>query len=405
MSTVVDPVPAPGAVPFLDIVNPDFDFGSPEVARAQAESWYAETPLGILVLRYAEAEELMRDQRLINDGKRLVEMAGIFSGPVYDWFVPMISNRYGDDHRRLRSLVNRAFTARAAANLRPFFRATAERLAGRLASLEVCEFVEGFANPMPLAVMCEMLGVPPEDYDPFRIWSTDIGLVFSLAHGGDIAARLENAVVGLTRYVDSLMTAKQAAPGTDLVSTLVTARQAEGRVSWDELRDLLVTLVFAAQDTTRQQFANAMVAFAEHPDQWTLLAQHPELAAQAVEEVMRWRPMANAIFRFATEDFDYHGLHIASGTAVSVGVYPPHRDPRAVPGGDSFDITATREITPLVFGGGMHHCLGAALARAEMGEALPVLASRLGPPTIAGPVTWRPPTGIYGPNELPLRFG
>src|SRR5262249_14696219 len=226
----------------------------------------------------------------------------------------------------------------------------------------------------------------------------------SLAHGGDIAARVEKSVVELTGYVESLMTAKKAAPGTDLISTLVTAQQAEGRVSWDELRNLLVTLVFAAHDTTRQQFATAMVAFAEHPDQWTLLGRHPELAGQAVEEIMRWCPMANAIFRFAAEDFDYHGLHITAGTCVSVGVYPPHRDPRAVPGGDSFDITPTREITPLLFGGGVHHCLGAALARAEMAEALPVLASRLGPPTIAGPVTWRPPTGIYGPNELPLRF-
>jgi cytochrome P450 len=397
--------PAPGAVPFLDIVNPAFDFGSPEVARAQAESWYAETPLGILVLRYAEAEELLRDKRLINDGKRLLETGGVLSGPTYDWFVPMISNRYGDDHHRLRALVNRAFTSRAINNLRPFIRAAAERLAARLATLEVCEFVEDFADPMPLAVMCELLGVPPEDYDSFRVWSTDIGLVFSMAHGGDIPARVEKAVVGLYGYIDSLMTAKQAAPGTDLVSTLLTAQQAEGRVSRDELRNLLVTLVFAAHDTTRQQFANAMVAFTEHPDQWRLLGQHPELAAQAVEETMRWRPMANAIFRFATEDFDYRGLHIATGSVVSVGVYPPHRDPRAVPGGDTFDITASREITPLLFGGGIHHCLGAPLARAELGEALPVLASRLGPPTIAGPVSWRPPTGIYGPNELPLRFG
>jgi cytochrome P450 len=398
--------PAPGAVPFLDIVSPDFDFGSPEVARAQAESWYAETPLGILVLRYAEAEELIRDPRLINDGKHYLEMSGIFSGPIYDWFVPTLNNRYGDDHRRLRGLVSRAFTARAINNLRPVIRTTADRLAGRLASLEVCEFVEDFANRLPLAVMCEMLGVPPEDYDTFRIWSSDIGLVFNLMGGGDIPARVEKAVVGLTGYVDSLMTAKQAAPGTDLISTLVTARQAEGRVSWDELRNLLVSLIFAAHDTTRNQFANAMVAFAEHPDQWTLLGQHPELAAQAVEETIRWRPVVNAIRRFATEDFDYHGLHITAGTVISVGVYPPHRDPRAVPGGDSFDITATREITPLLFGGGIHHCLGAPLARAEMGEALPILASRLGPPTIAGPVTWpRPPIGIYGPDELPLRFG
>ena len=212
-------------------------------------------------------------------------------------------------------------------------------------------------------------------------------------------------MVGLYSYVDSLMTAKQATPDDDLISRLVAVQQAEGRVTWDELRNLLVTLVFAAHDNSCHQFANAMVAFARYPDQWTLLARRPELTAQAVEETLRWCPSVGILARFAVEDFDYHGVHISAGTRVAIGVYPAHRDPRAVADGGSFDITAERQFTPLLFGGGAHHCLGAALARAELAEALPVLTSRLGPPSIAGPVTWRPPTGIYGPNELPLRFG
>src|SRR5262249_61716059 len=98
-------------------------------------------------------------------------------------------------------------------------------------------------------------------------------------------------------------------------------------------------------------------------------------------------------------------LHIKAATSAMLGVRAAHRGPRAVPDGDSFDITATRQAPSLQFGGGAHHCLGAALARAELGESLPVLASRFGPPVIAGPVTWPLQTGIYGPNELPLRFG
>jgi cytochrome P450 len=120
---------------------------------------------------------------------------------------------------------------------------------------------------------------------------------------------------------------------------------------------------------------------------------------------MRWCPSASVLYRFAAEDFDYHDLHIKAGTFVMLAVQAAHRDPRAIPGGGSFDITTTRQAPPLQFGGGAHHCLGAALARAELSESLSVLASRLGPPTIAGPVTWLPQTGIYGPNELPLRFG
>src|SRR5262249_61273353 len=147
------------------------------------------------------------------------------------------------------------------------------------------------------------------------------------------------------------MAAKKAAPGgTDLIAALVAVQQTEGRVTRDELRNLVVTLVFAAHDNTRYQFANAMVAFAEHPQQWTLLAEHPELAAQAVEELMRWCPSANALYRFAAEDFDYHGLQIKAGTFVMLGVRAAHRDPRAVPDGDSFDITANRQAPALQVG-------------------------------------------------------
>jgi cytochrome P450 len=201
------------------------------------------------------------------------------------------------------------------------------------------------------------------------------------------------------------MAEKAANPGDDLISALVVAQRAEPTVSSDELRNLVVTMVFAAHDTTRLQLANAMVTFSEHPDQWTLLGRRPELANQTVEEVMRWLPSSNAVFRFTAEDFEFRGEVIPSGTMFLVGVQAAQRDPRAFPGGHVFDITASRKSPVLQFGGGPHYCLGAPLARLELGEALPTLAARLAPPSVAGPVTWRPAIGIYGPNELPLRFG
>jgi cytochrome P450 len=286
-------------------------------------------------------------------------------GPIYDWFVPMIVNHDGPPHLRLRGLVSKAFTPRMINNLKPFIRAQAERLTERIAAAGEVDFVEEFANPLPLAVMCELLGVPPEDYDVFRVWTTDIGLIFGLAHGGDIAKRVETAIVGLDGYV---------------------------------------TLVFGAHDSTRHQLSNAMVTFAEHPDQWTTLGRHPELADRAVEEVMRWHPSVTTAYRFAAEDFDYRGLHIAAGTFLTMCVTGAQRDPRTFHNGQSFDITVPREAPVLQFGAGPHHCLGAALARAELGVAFPTLATRLGPPVIAGRVSWRPPIGIHGPDRLPLRF-
>lgn len=405
MVTTENSVPTPPDVPFLNVIDPAFDFAAPEVMEAQTKSWYADSPLGLLVLRYAEAQELLRDRRLDHNGRGYMEQSGVFEGPIYDWFVPMINNHDGEDHRRLRGLVSKAFTPRMINELRPFVRAQAERMAEEMTSGDVCEFIESFADPLPLAVMCELLGVPSEDYDTFRLWTNDIGLVFSMVHGGDIVTRVEEAVVGLNGYVTSLIEEKAKNPGDDLISTLVTAQRNEGQVSDDELRNLLVTLVFASHDTTSHQLSKAMVIFAEHPEQWNLLAERPELAEQAVEEIIRWSPSTPIIYRCAAEDFDYGGLHIEKGTFLTMCVQTAQRDPRVVENGNSFDITTASTVPPLLFGAGPHYCLGAPLARTELCEALPALVERLGPPSIAGPVSWRPPTGIHGPNELPLRFG
>lgn len=405
MSATADSSPAPPQASFLDILDPEFDFDSPGLISAQERNWYAESPVGPVVLRYAEAQELLRDRRCNHNNRRYMEMNGIVDGPIHDWFVPMITNHDGPDHRRLRGLVNKVFTPRTIDSLRPFIRARAVELAEKLASADVCEFVEDFGNPLPLAVMSELLGVPAADYDTFRVWTTDIGLVFSIAHGGDIPARVETAIVGLSGYVDDLMTEKRRKPADDLISALLAVQRTEHRVSTDELRNLLVTLVFAAHDSTRHQFGNAMVAFAGHPDQWVLLGERPELAARAVEEVIRWCPSAPTVYRFAAEDFEYGGLRLAENTLLIMCAAIAQRDPRVFHDGHTFDITVAREAGPLQFGGGPHHCLGAALARTELAEALPVLAARLGPPTLAGPVPWRPPIGIHGPDRLPLRFG
>jgi cytochrome P450 len=393
------------AIPFLDIFDPNFDSGSAEVARAREASWYAQSPLGLLVLRYAQIQELLKDPRLDHNGKGYMEMNGVFDGPIFDWFVPMIVNQDGAEHRRLRGLVNRAFTPRMISDLRPFIRATVERLADRLRAMRTCEFVEDFANSLPLAVMCQLLGVPEKDFESFRAWTTDISLVFSLGQDDGVRARVEAAVIGLNEYAESLIQDKAAAPADDLVSALVEAQRVEHRVSAEELRNLVVTLVFAAHDTTRHQLSNAMVAFADHPDQWRLLGNHPELAEQAVEEVMRWCPASNTAYRCAAVDFDYQGLHLTKGTFLTMCVIPAQRDPRAFENGDAFDISIRRSTPTLQFGGGPHYCLGAALARAELCEALPALATRLGPPTIIGPLSWRPPLGVLGPHALPLRFG
>jgi cytochrome P450 len=187
-----------------------------------------------------------------------------------------------------------------------------------------------------------------------------------------------------------------------LISGLIAAEEAGDQLSDAELRVLVTALVFAGQDTTRNQLGCALATFLAHPDQWARLAEAPALAAQAVEEVMRVRPAVPSIWRVATEDFDFKGLRIPAGTYLSLFVASANTDPRVfVPG--EFDIGRER-AAQLTFGGGLHYCLGAPLARVEMAEALSILAARLRAPMLAGEVHWRPALGICGPVTLPIRF-
>jgi len=391
-------------VPYLDIFHPQFDHESTDVVEAQERHWYAQTPLGPMVLRHEQAWEVLRDRRFINSGHWYMHNQGIYGGPLYDWFTGMLAQKNGPDHIRLRGLINKAFTRRYVETLRPFVQATTERLADRLADdgEEVSDFVAAFARPVAGLVMCQMLGVPPEDYEQFTRWADDLGLVFNAANEFE---RSQQALLGMSEYVHGLIEHRRRNLGDDLLSSLILAQEAGDRLTPQELHDTVLLLVWAGQDTTTKQFGRALVAFSQHPRQWEVLAARPELAEQAVEEVCRWSPQARMTFRFAGEDMQLDDLHLTKGTMVLVSIVAGNRDPRAYANPQVFDITAPRNATQLVFGGGMHVCLGMNAARLELAQGLLALAARLGPPSVAGEVRWPPPTAmIHGPEFLPLRF-
>jgi cytochrome P450 len=393
------------SLPVLDIARPGFDFRSPDVAAIREQSWCARIPLGIAVLRYAQAQEMLRHPKVFPDGRQLLLFHGITSGPVYDWFVPILLHQHGDDHLRQRRLVNKAFSPRMIDGIRPYIRETTDRLAANLAGREVCEFVEEFADQLPVCVMGRILGIPQQDSDAFYRWSNDMGLIYCLIHAPDVYPRVEAAVTEITGYIDSLIAERTSHPADDLISALIRAQQEEGRISPEDLRSLVTAMTFAAHDTVSHQISLAMVAFTEHHDQWMWLRDHPDLADQALTEVMRWNPSVPGTYRSAIEDFDFHGVHIPAGTFIAVCTQLADRDPRVFKDPDDFDITVEREAPHMTFGGGPHYCLGASAGRAELTEALVSLTARLGPPEIAGQPAWRPSMiGIVGPETLPLRF-
>ena len=391
-------------VPFLNVYDPSFRIDSDEVRAARATSWYGRTPLGYTVLRYEDIAALLREPRLRQGSAALLTIRGVTDGPLVEWWNNAILNMDGADHTRLRRLIAKAFTPPAVERLRPYFRTTTERLIDAFAPAGRCEFMKDFAEPYPLAGICEMLGIPNERRTSFCGWANDLALVFSpLLTDPEVRVRVEAAVLALYACVDDVLADRRREPQDDLISTLIAAEEDGDRLNEDELRATVVGLVFAGNDTTRNQLGQGLLAFARAPEQWDLLAERPELAQHAVDEIMRRFPAIPAIPRIVTEPLDYRGVRFEPRTVIGLLLGSANLDEKVF-GEAPFDIVAERPASQLTFGGGIHRCLGMWLARAEMGEALPVLARRLRQLELDGKPTWLPGQGIVGPISLPLRF-
>jgi cytochrome P450 len=297
-----------------------------------------------------------------------------------------------------------AFTPMSADRLRPFMRDVVGELVDAVSRAGHCELVADVCEPYPIPIICELLGAPKEDWKRFSDWATDIFRIFNQDLANDLPA-IERASEELDAYVRRLVDERRRQPAEDLLSALIAIEEAGDRLSTDELVMLAEAVLMAGTDTTRNQLACSVALFAEHPDQWALLAERPELAPRAVEESMRYLGAVRATVRFTSEDIVYRDVLFPQGTLVSISLAAANRDPQIFEAPETFDITRERGTQQMTFGSGIHHCLGAALARAELQEALPLLARRLPNLSLAGTVEWKPSTfGIWGPARLPLRF-
>lgn len=388
----------------LDILDPEFSPGGDQVRAARAANWYATTPAGMAVLRHKEIATLLSDRRLRQGSLDYVREQGLNESLFDEWLSSMLLVAEGDDHKRLRRLVTQAFTVRSVDALRPVMRRVANDLIDRFAGAGRADFMAAFADPYPARIICELLGVPAELHDSFRSWANDLGLAFGVSTAG-VRERIEAALRGLNAATETLLAERRANPRADLLSALIAAEADGDRLSQKELLSLVSGLLFAGQDTTKHQLGRTLELFLGGPDQWAVLTAKPELARAAVEEALRLAPAAPVGNRVAVTDLEVNGLQIPADTFLWLFLIAGNTDPTVFgPDADLFDITAKRSTPALTFGGGIHYCLGAMLARVEMAEALVVLTERLGPIEADGDSTQRPPIGIVGPTNLPIRF-
>jgi cytochrome P450 len=253
-------------------------------------------------------------------------------------------------------------------------------------------------------VIAHLMGVPREDHQMFGRWGDSLTHLLSLELSQH-RAEVESAQAAMAAYLRDLVADRRHNPCDDLVSELIAARDGQDHLTDQELLSLLGGLLFAGYDTTRNQLAVAMTIFSEHPAEWAAVADHPETAPQVVEEVMRVGGVVAVVPRVSTRDLELDDWLIPAGTLVSLSLVGANHDPTVYPDADHFDVAAARPDGQLGFGGGAHHCLGASLARAEMQEALPILARDLRDMKVVGDPEWRSPLGgISGPLSLQLAF-
>jgi cytochrome P450 len=361
--------------------------------------WLARSRLGYVVLRYDDVFAILRDRRFYSASSRRPELNTPGAKRR-----PLIIEMDGDEHTRLRRLVSPAFTPKAADRLRPYMRETFAELLDAALSKGRCEAFTELCVPYPVPVICELLGAPKEDLPQFTTWADQINRKFDL-DPKPYMDQIRTATKELEEYALALIERRRETPSDDLLSELIAVEKQGDRLSEDELTSMVQTILLAGTDTTRNQLACCIAVLVDHPDQWSLLCERPELAANAVEETMRFVATLRGAMRFASEDVVYRDILFPKGTLIWTSAVTANRDPAQWADADRLDITAVRTSQQMSFGSGVHYCLGVNLARAELQEALTMLAERAPGMAADGDVVWRPETvGIWGPSEVPVRF-
>lgn len=365
-----------------------------------------------LVTRYEEVAAALTDPRLVMSAPR-IEKDLVRRGALPQRFGSMFQRRTKNllstdppDHTRLRKLVAGSFTARRVDSLRPraekICADLATAMAGEAAAGRPVDLVRHYAFPLPVMMICELLGVPTGDQERFRQWSNAI--VFDQGDDASMAA-YRAAVSGLDEYFGMLVDVKRAQPGQDLTSALIAAHDDDGLDS-DELRTMLSLLLVAGHETTVNLIANSVLTLLRNPDELKVLRTDMDLLPATVEECLRLvGPVAFSSMRFTTTDIELNEQTIPAGEAVSLGLWTANHDPTQFPDPHRFDVTRT-DNAHIAFGRGAHLCIGANLARMEAQVAIGTLIRRFSNLSLAVPeheLLWRP-ANTRGPVSLPLHL-
>ena len=378
----------------------------PTYHRLRDEDPVHHSPLDFWVLtRYEDVVAVLRDPRFIKQ-PLVALVAARFGVTVPPGIGLSMLDRDPPDHTRLRSLVSKAFTPRVVEGLRPRIQQIVDALIARAEAMGSMDLIEEFAYPIPVNVICEMLGVPVEDHERFKGWSLDIARGLDsiwLPPESDIPRRSGAARHAIADYFRGLIAERRISPRGDLLSALIAAEEAGDTLSEDELIATCILLLIAGHETTVNLIGNGTLALLRHPGELRRLRETPGLITSAVEELLRYDGPVQRTARIPSTDVTIGGRTIGKGEMVMPFIGAADRDPSQFPDPDRLDLART-DNRHIAFGWGIHFCLGAPLARLEGQIAIDTLVRRLPKLEIAtDEPEYRQSLTLRGLKALPVR--
>jgi pimeloyl-[acyl-carrier protein] synthase len=379
----------------------------PTYHRLRAEDPVHQSPLGFWVLtRYEDVSAVLRDPRFIKEPLAAL-VAARFGADVPRGMGLSMLDRDPPDHTRLRALVSKAFTPRVVEGLRPRIRQIVDGLIVRAQAVGTMDLIEEFAYPIPVNVICEMMGVPVQDHERFKGWSLDIARGLDsvwLPPDSEVPRRSAAARHAISGYFRELIAARRASPRGDLLSALIAAEEAGDKLSEEELVATCILILIAGHETTVNLIGNGVLALLRHPDELDRLRRTPALITSAVEELLRYDGPVQRTARVASDDATIGGRTIRTGDMVMPFIGAADRDPAQFPDPDRLDLSRG-DNRHLAFGWGIHFCLGAPLARVEGQIAIDALVRRLPRLALVGDTPeYRQSLTLRGLKTLPVKF-
>nr|QIS94333.1 Tjp9 [Symphyonema bifilamentata 97.28] len=363
------------------------------------------------LFRYEDVVKVFEDPRFGREARRVLsDNQAPLVPPAYKGFLSMVSNwlvfRDPPDHTRLRSLVNKVFSQRVVENIRPAIFSIADSLLDQVHARGEMDLIEEFAFPLPVMVIAALLGVDPKDRPLFRQWSMALleASASRLTPSPEIYSRAEQATQGFIDYFTEAIAQRRAEPREDLITDLIKAQDEGDKLSEQEVLSMCIHLLTAGHETTVNLISKGMLSLLRNRDTFKILRTHPELLPGAVEELLRYDSPVQMVTRWAYEDVEIGGKLIRRGDSVGLMIGAANRDPLRFENPDVLDIKR-EDCRHCVFGGGIHFCIGSALARAEGQIALNVLLNRLPELRLAEQtLEWHGTIVFHGPKHLWVTF-